>query len=75
MLYVGQIEIKTGLEETAGNGSGQKRIEQTNKKERFGIRLKFLVVFYSVDVLGIIVVVVANTVETVYFKLNVFNKC
>ena len=38
------------------NGSGQKRIEQTNKMERFEIiHLKFLVVSYSIRVLGIVV--------------------
>ena len=41
------------------NGSGQKRIEQIHNMERFEIHLKFLVVSYSIDVLGI--VVVANT--------------
>ena len=59
-MYVGQIEIKTGLRETAGNGSRQKIIEQTNKKERFRICLKFPIVCCSIDILGMIIIVVPN---------------
>ena len=45
---------------TVGNGFRQNK--QT-KKERFGIRLKFLVVCFSIDIY-----------TTMYFKLNVLYK-